>query len=149
MAITRLRRKRSTNASLKGKNWYQYKASQLRSSWRGRAKKLGIDVATVPTRKEIQVFLERIGEDTSCYLSGEPIKLKVAEFDHKIPTGRSGTFSLDNIGVTSKQLNGVKGMMTHDEFLELLKLVSSWEDNGANLFKRLSMSNNMFRRRGK
>jgi hypothetical protein len=149
LAITKIRKKKSTNASLKRKNWYQYKASQLRSSWRGRAKKLGIDVLTVPTRKDIQAFLEGIGEETTCYLSGEPLKLKVAEFDHKIPTGRSGAFSLDNIGITSKQLNGVKGMMTHGEFLGLLALVSSWEDGGANLFKRLSMSNNLFRRRGR
>lgn len=146
MVITRIRRKKSANAILRGKNWYQYKASQLRSSWRGRAKKLGIDVTTVPSRKEIQLFLEGIGDETVCYLSGEPLKLQVAEFDHKIPTGRLGTFSLDNVGVTSRQLNGVKGMMTDSEFLGLLALVSSWEDKGVNLFKRLSMSNNLFRR---
>lgn len=130
---------------MKKTNWNQWKASQLRSSWRRRAKKIGIDPDSLPSRVEIQSFINGYNGKLICYLTNGKLTKSIAEFDHKIPTTRGGTFSLDNIGITSKRLNSIKGSMTDKEFLELMKLVSEWEDKGESLFKRLSMANNVYR----
>jgi 5-methylcytosine-specific restriction endonuclease McrA len=133
--------------TLKTRNWYQWKASCLRSSWRGRAKKLGFNLDEVPTRQEIEDFLNSFNGNFTCYLTGTKVMRSSIELDHKVPTSRNGTFRIDNVGITSKYFNSVKGSLSDEEFIGLFTLVNSWEDKGVGLFKRLSMANNMFRRR--
>jgi len=137
-------RKRSTNP-LKKTNWANYKASQLRGSWRERAKKYGENLDDVPTRAQIQEWLEA-QQPIKCYIEGTFISAEVIEVDHKIPICRGGGFGLDNMGCTSRYYNNVKGSLTEEEFRNLLKLVKTWEDKGASLFKRLMASNHIFSR---
>lgn len=99
----------------------------------------------VPTRVEIQKWLEA-QEPIKCYISGSFISNEVVELDHKIPLVRGGKFALDNVGITSRYYNNVKGQMTEKEFRQLLKTVSKWEDKGAALFKRLMSSNHIYKR---
>jgi len=136
--------KKSTNP-LKKKNWFQWKASQVRSSWRSRARKYGHNLDDVPSRIQIQEWLES-QDPLKCYITGSFISPEVVELDHKIPLIRKGKLSLENVGITSRWYNNVKGQMTEKEFRSLLKVVSKWEDKGQALFKRLSASNHIYRR---
>jgi hypothetical protein len=138
-------RKKSTNPKKK-ENFYFYKASQARGSWRSRAKKYGLPLEDVPTRAEIQAWLEA-NDPLKCYLSGTFISNDVIELDHKTPLVRNGSLKLDNVGVTTRYYNNVKGQMTEKEFRSLLKCVHSWSDKGQDLFKRLMASNRIYGRR--
>lgn len=130
---------------MKKANWSQWKASQVRSSWRERAKKYGLPLDDVPSRPEIQEWLES-QHPLKCYFTGGFISQDVVELDHKDPLSRKGSLKLVNVGITSRYYNNVKGQMTEKEFRQLLKLVSKWEDKGDTLFKRLMASNRMFSR---
>lgn len=131
---------------LKRTRWTYWKASQLRANWRSRCKKVKGDLDTVPTRVEIQDWLERI-VPYSCYITGERLIKSKMEADHILPISRGGTFELKNIGITSKRFNSLKGAMTVKEFKQLLEVVKGWEDKGESLFKRLMLSNNIYRGR--
>jgi 5-methylcytosine-specific restriction endonuclease McrA len=137
--------KRKSANPLKRTNWAQYKASQARSSWRTRAKKYGENLDNIPTRIEIQKWLED-QMPLRCYFTGGFISNEVVELDHKIPICREGKFSLDNVAVTSRYYNNVKGSLTEEEFRSLLKTVNTWADKGSALFKRLMASNHVFNR---
>jgi hypothetical protein len=138
--------KRKSINPLKKKNWCQWKASQVRSSWRTRARKFGLSLDEVPTRAEIQKWLED-QHPVKCYFTGGFIVLDTIELDHKTPLSRGGKLHLDNVGITSRWYNNIKGQMTEKEFRQLLRLVSKWEDKGLSLFKRLSSSNNIYKRK--
>ena len=145
--MTRKRKKRNPALEkLKRDRWSFYKASQYRSSWRERCKKSGGDLESVPTRAEIQDWLEAL-EPYKCYITNAFLNKRTMEADHKDPVSRGGSYRLKNIGITSKRLNGIKGSMSVKEMKALLKLVSKWEDKGDSLFSRLLASNNIFRRR--
>lgn len=131
--------------TIKPEDWPRYKASQCRSNWRARAKKAGIDLVIVPTRAEIEEFINSQGTVKMCYLTDSMVKLEDVELDHKVPINRGGTFSLDNVGITSKHLNSAKGIMTDEEFKSLLQCIHTWEDEGMGLLKRLVASNNIYR----
>ena len=138
--------KRKSSNPLKKTNWANYKATQSRSGWRTRAKKYGLNLDDVPTRSEIQEWLEA-QDPIRCYLSGSFISAEVMEIDHKIPLVRGGGLSLDNCGITSRWYNNTKGQMTEEEFKQLLKVINKWEDGGKALLQRLSNSNNIYRRK--
>lgn len=131
---------------MKKTNWSQWKASQVRSSWRERAKKFGLNLDEVPSRPEIQEWLEK-AHPLKCYFTGGFISQEVVELDHKEPLSRGGSLTLKNVGITSRWYNNIKGQMTEKEFRQLLKLVSKWDDKGDTLFRRLSASNNMYSRK--
>jgi len=62
------------------------------------------------------------GHDGKCYLTGRAIDINDPasfSFDHKIPVSRSGTNTLDNLGITCKQANQAKSDLTIDEFIQL------------------------------
>lgn len=64
--------------------------------------------------------LEKFGEDTICYLSGEPINLYENNYnlDHIIPVSKNGDNTLDNLGVTHQIVNRMKTDLTPDELIE-------------------------------
>jgi 5-methylcytosine-specific restriction endonuclease McrA len=63
--------------------------------------------------------IEKFGENTNCYLSGEKINLyeKGYSFDHIIPVSLGGDNSLDNLGVSNEKVNRMKTDMIPDEFI--------------------------------
>ena len=69
--------------------------------------------------------LDKFGEKTCCYLTGEPINLLDGSyaFDHIIPRSRGGSNDLNNLGVATKRANSAKSDMMLDEFLELCRKV--------------------------
>lgn len=125
--------------------WNRRKASQFRSSWVARAKKLGIDIALVPSRESVLAWLSDI-ETPVCFYSKTPISRDVVEADHLEPISRNGSFSLSNVVITSRFYNQVKGDLNDKEFFQLLNTISNWEDKGKSLMIRLVSSNRRFRK---
>lgn len=64
--------------------------------------------------------LERFGEDTICYLSGERINLyeRNYQLDHIIPSSKSGDNSFNNLGISHEVVNKIKGNLSVEELLE-------------------------------
>lgn len=133
---------------LKKERWSFWKASQYRSSWRDRCKKSKGDVEDVPTRQEIQDWLEA-QVPYKCYLTQDTLDKNTLQADHMEPLSRGGSFRLDNIGLTSKRFNQVKGEMSVPEFLQLLEITKRWEDKGDSLFRRLMAGTFIYKRRRK
>jgi 5-methylcytosine-specific restriction endonuclease McrA len=74
----------------------------------------------------IEELIERFGETPVCYLTGQPIDInhpRTYQFDHKVPSSRGGTNTIENLGICTKQANQAKSDMTHDEFVEFCKSV--------------------------
>ncbi len=69
--------------------------------------------------------IEKFGENTFCYLSGEKINLYNDDYnlDHKIPSSRGGDNSLDNLGITHKIVNTMKSNLTPNELIEWCKKI--------------------------
>ena len=47
------------------------------------------------------------------------------QYDHIIPRSRGGENTLENLQIISKEANQAKGDMTHEEFVNFIKLVNS------------------------
>ena len=132
-------------AGWKEADYAGWKAEALRSNWLARARQRDVDPATVPTKAEIKEWLLNQIPWT-CYYTGNALGNDIG-VDHKVAIARGGSFGLDNLVLVSKKLNMAKGIMSDDEFMELLCLVSRWEDGGASILKRLASSGGTFRRK--
>lgn len=131
---------------LKRERWSFWKASQYRSSWRGRCKKLGGNLDDVPSRQDIEDWLDS-GIPYRCYITDEFLDKKTLQADHRDPISRGGSFKLENVGLTSKRLNQIKGEMTVPELKQLMNLVKGWDDKGDSLFRRLLAGTHIYNRR--
>jgi 5-methylcytosine-specific restriction endonuclease McrA len=72
----------------------------------------------------IKEFLEKVGDNPTCALTGRPIDLmnsKSYQLDHIIPRSKGGDNSLKNCRLTCKQANIAKSDMTDEEFIQLCK----------------------------
>ena len=80
--------------------------------------------------------LEKFGENTVCYLSGEEINLYENNYqlDHIKPASRKGNNSLDNLGITHKVVNYMKGNLTPEELFEWCSKIL--KHNGYNVTKK-------------
>lgn len=129
-------------ANTKAEDYAGWKAQTLRGNWLARAKSTGADTSTVPTTKEIREWL--LSQlPWECHYTGNALGNDIG-VDHKIAIARGGSFDLDNLVLVSKKLNMAKGVMSDDEFMELLCLTAKWEDSGASLLRRLSVSGGIF-----
>jgi len=120
------------------------KSSAFRSNCLSRAKKLGIPVSSVPMPREFAEWLtlqpitiKRKRAYLTCYLTGALVTLAKIELDHRIPVSRGGSFQVFNLGVTDARMNQAKSNRTQDEFMELLKLIETWDDCGKSLIADL------------
>lgn len=80
--------------------------------------------------------LEKFGEDTFCYLSGEKINLLNDSYnlDHIVPHSRGGDNSLDNLGITHEIVNRMKSDLKPDELIMWCKKIL--EFNGYEIKKK-------------
>lgn len=114
------------------------RSRSIRSSLMRRARERGMDRSEIPTAEEVKNWLNS-QKPLTCYYSGVSVGLFRCHIDHKIPLGRGGSNSLDNLCVCDAKINSAKGAMTEQEFKSLYKLISTWEDKGDYLLSRLRM----------
>jgi len=63
-----------------------------------------------------------------CAYTNKPIELGVnAQLDHKTPVALGGTNELSNLHWVDAEINRMKGKRTHNEFIELCRLISIME----------------------
>lgn len=127
---------------MKDDDFHKWKAIQFRSNWRRRAKLVGANLEELPSLKEITAWLNE-QSPFKCFFTGQELQREFG-VDHIVPVARSGSFKLDNLCITHPFINGAKGAMTGEEFIQLLELISTWEDQGKDILRRLRSSNTMF-----
>src|SRR5262249_3066990 len=71
------------------------------------------------------LIAQELGLD--CRYCGTKITAKTFSVDHAIPTGRGGSYSLGNLEVCCTICNQRKGVLTYQEFENLLLLISAWD----------------------
>jgi 5-methylcytosine-specific restriction endonuclease McrA len=112
------------------------KAANFRNNCLGRVDKLGIDRANVPMpidfynwlltyEEKIEVIRKQLC--LKCEYTGELIKLKDIQIDHRTPISRGGSFGVENLAITSGKTNQYKGELVESEFLELLGLLNKFD----------------------
>lgn len=70
--------------------------------------------------------VDKFKDRSHCYLTGEPIDLsnpRSYEFDHIIPRSRGGSNTFDNLEITTREANRLKGNLTLDELLTLCEKI--------------------------
>lgn len=110
-----------------------YKARGIRSKLLARV--TGDLKSTTPKTEDILEWLKNT--PLICYYSGEPLDLFKMHVDHKTPLVSGGTNDLSNLCLASHHMNTAKGRMNEEEFLQLLELISCWDDKGQSLLRRL------------
>jgi 5-methylcytosine-specific restriction endonuclease McrA len=112
------------------------RARNLRSSLLKRSKDNEDLKATTPSIEALHKFLSR--DNYICYYTLETLTLDTLEVDHKTPLNRGGTNSTDNLCFASSSANKAKGILTAEEFRELLELIKGWNEIGReSLLRRL------------
>lgn len=82
-----------------------------------------------------QDVIDKLGENPSCYLTGEKIDLNKPEtynLDHIIPSSRGGTNDLSNLQICLKEANFAKGDLLLDELFILCEKILSHRDKCKN-----------------
>ena len=69
--------------------------------------------------------IDKFGEDTVCYLSGEELNLFENEYqlDHINPAGRGGDNNFNNLGILHRTVNLMKHNLTPEEMVEWCKKI--------------------------
>lgn len=70
-----------------------------------------------------QQFIDKIGENPKCYLSGTEIDLtkpSTYQIDHIIPVSRSGSHTLNNLNILNSKVNALKGDFLLEELFETM-----------------------------
>jgi 5-methylcytosine-specific restriction endonuclease McrA len=124
------RRKRRKNILLTKTERFIYRKNKnineaiRRFQKRDNSVKRSVD-STIETTFSWKDVIQKIGEDTYCYLSGEKINLYKDNYnlDHIIPSSRGGDNSLDNLGITHKIVNTMKSDLTPEELIEWCKKI--------------------------
>lgn len=73
-----------------------------------------------------------------CHYCPRLITARNLSLDHDIPICRGGSWHFANLAVCCSQCNGAKGILTGEEFNQLLSLLTHWpEEVQTNLLARL------------
>lgn len=84
----------------------------------------------------IEEFIQKIGNKSKCYLSGEPIDLynpKSYSIDHIHASSKGGNNSLENAELISHSVNKMKDDLSIDEFIQKCKQILEY--NGYKVIK--------------
>ncbi len=119
----------------KAADWYRWRAQQLRTSWLGRVRKAKGDKSELPSLDDTAEWLRNV--PMVCHYSGDIVDKELMQVDHKRALARGGSYALDNLAISTKEMNALKGNLHEEEFVGLLDLMASWEDNGKALISTL------------
>ena len=130
------------------------KAQNFRQHSRQRAKKLVLEhkISEIPDAKQIENWLLEKLDLTNpkkpvfyCAYTGDIVKLSELEIDHINPITQGGGFGFENLCITSKRINGIKGDMTCPAFMKLLELLNEMLDHDKkSVMSRLYSGNRRF-----
>jgi 5-methylcytosine-specific restriction endonuclease McrA len=87
------------------------------------------NIHTPYTYKDV---FDKIGENPTCYLTGEPINLLNTEsynLDHIIPVSQGGTNDLSNLQICLKSANQAKGDLSVKDLISLCKKIINNKKN--------------------
>jgi len=150
--ITKIRKKPPKTKSdgtlvqtAKQKNWYNWKASCLISSFQRRHKEYKIPYNFLTVRKEYEETIRKVLTQ-NCEYCGVKLTKSNLSVDHKTPLVRGGDTSHSNLAYCCSNCNSEKGNLTDIEFKQLKALLNTWNDKGSSLLKRLRAAGNMFNR---
>lgn len=133
----------------KKNDFYRWKAQKLRGNWRKKARDYKLDLESIPSLDNIEEWLKG-QEPFKCHYSGEALDRDKFQIDHKIPLSIGGTYSLDNIVISSPKMNRAKGSLTDKEFSNLLTFLESLGERGKSyILSRLSAASYVFGGRGR
>ena len=121
---------RTKNRQLKNsliKRTENFKQRKLRNGVRDfqRRNKYGLETSVICNFNHNNI-LDKFGINTQCYLSGEKINLiKDSHYhlDHIKPISKGGENNIDNLGITHKIVNKIKGDLEVDELLYWCKKI--------------------------
>ncbi len=111
-----------------------------RSGSKARAARLGRDIGVLPSIDDVECYLRNA--PMSCAYCARRLSASKAgqpNMDHRLPIARGGDANITNLVISCGPCNRAKGEMTEAEFHALRALVSSWEDKGKDLFRRLKL----------
>lgn len=77
----------------------------------------------------IEQLLEKIGDEPKCYISGESINLldsKSWSLDHIIPKSKGGDNSINNCGITTRQVNTMKSDIMYEDFIKICEKITEY-----------------------
>lgn len=63
-----------------------------------------------------------------CALTGMRLTPELAAADHSIPLSRGGAHEMQNLQVVHRDVNAAKGTMTTEEFIEMCRHVTEWQE---------------------
>jgi 5-methylcytosine-specific restriction endonuclease McrA len=122
---------------LKYNNWFSWKAGCYRAS---------LVKASGKKEAATKAELEKLLMDCSkkCVYCGEELVQENISLDHQTPLARGGSSKISNLVLCCKSCNLAKGSLNDEEYEQLLKCISKWEDGGKHLLGRLKGSNRFF-----
>lgn len=153
--ITAMTTKTTTNLKPLPHEVIKAKARNFRQHSRQRAKKLEMspqNLAEIPSAKQLEHWLlDKMDLSNPskpmfyCAYTSDKIKLCELEIDHVKPLSLGGSLGFDNLCVTSKRINGVKGDMTSTDFFKLLECLEKMtEHSKKSVMSRLYAGNRRF-----
>jgi CRISPR/Cas system Type II protein with McrA/HNH and RuvC-like nuclease domain len=83
--------------------------------------------STTPSVEELHKLFRK--QPLICYYTKEAISLDDVSIDHLQPLNRGGDNSMGNLVVTTVRMNQIKGRLPCKEFIDLLKLVNTWDSD--------------------
>jgi 5-methylcytosine-specific restriction endonuclease McrA len=79
----------------------------------------------------IKDFLDKVGDNPICSLTGKPIDLmkpRTYQLDHIVPRSKGGENTLDNCQLVLKEVNLAKHNLSSEEFVKLCREVVDYHD---------------------
>ena len=114
-------------------------ARQWRAGSKARAAKLGRAIE-LPPIDQVECSLKSLTLVCSyCLRKLSSSKAGKPNMDHRLPIARGGGAEVTNLVLACAGCNRAKGEMTETEFRALRALVSTWEDSGRDLMRRLKL----------
>ncbi len=126
---------------MKYNNWFSWKAT----CWRSTLVK-NSSVSEAATKVDLENLL--INGCKNCIYCDKELSQDNISLDHNISIARGGSSKMDNLVLCCKDCNTAKGMLIGEEYIQLLKCISKWEDGGKYLLGRLKGASIFYRKWG-
>ena len=88
------------------------------------------EIRTISARQVIERVKQ---QDFRCAISGRMLTPETASLDHILPLSRGGEHSFENVWVVDHQINIAKGTMTLEEFVNMCRQVTQYQDGRRNI----------------